>query len=257
MKTNRYPKEQGSLSDRAYAIIRDKILHGVYPLGAALSRRQLAAELGMSFLPVSEALQRLEHEGLVESRPRVGTRVRCPTPQDLRDHCILREALECQSARLFAEKASSDERSELLCMARRLDALMQEAGANDGADREMVFQAQSYHAAFHMRIAECTGSTALRDAISKNQILTFNWLYDVASEFHLPPRWHEDFAEMVAGHDPDAASAAMRRHVRHGIEEIHATIAHHLTDPLLGRMGNAGSVDPPRQRQRPAQVPGD
>jgi DNA-binding GntR family transcriptional regulator len=256
MKTSGYPREHGSLSARAYAIIRDKILRGVYPLGAALSRRQLAAELGMSFLPVSEALQRLEHEGLVESRPRVGTRVRCPTPQDLRDHCILREALECQSARLFAEKASSDERSELQCMARRLDALMQEAGADGGADREKVFQAQSYHVALHMRIAECTGSTALRDAISKNQILTFNWLYDVASEFHLPPRWHEDLAEVVAGHDPDAAAAAMRRHVRHGIEEIHATIANHLTGPLSGQMGNAG-VDPPRQRQRLAPVPGD
>jgi len=109
--SSRYPIQQGSLSERDYSVIRDRILRGTYPLGAPLSRLQLAAESGMSLLPLAEALQKLKHEGLVETRPRVGTRVRCPTPEDLRDHCILREAFETQAARLFAEKASLDERS--------------------------------------------------------------------------------------------------------------------------------------------------
>ena len=52
----------------------------------------------MSFLPISEAIKRLEQEGLVESRPRVGTRVRIPNAQDLRDRHIMREALEAQPA---------------------------------------------------------------------------------------------------------------------------------------------------------------
>src|SRR5437879_2002130 len=60
----------------------------------------------MSLLPVSEALQRLENDGVVESVPRVGTRVCLPTPQDIRERYEIREALESQSARLFAEKAS-------------------------------------------------------------------------------------------------------------------------------------------------------
>ncbi len=75
-------------------MIRGKILRGEFPLGAALSRRKLGIQFGMSFLPISEAIQRLEHDGLVESGPRVGTRVRIPTPQDLRDRYIIREALE-------------------------------------------------------------------------------------------------------------------------------------------------------------------
>ena len=54
-------RSTGSLSERAYQLIRDKILRGQYPLGAALSRRKLAKELRMSFLPISEALQHLEH----------------------------------------------------------------------------------------------------------------------------------------------------------------------------------------------------
>jgi len=93
---------------------------GKIPLGAPLSRRGLARELGMSFLPISQAIERLVDEELVETRPRVGTRVSMPTPQNIREHYILREALECQAAPLFAEKASSEERLELRKMAARL-----------------------------------------------------------------------------------------------------------------------------------------
>src|SRR5215472_11465004 len=117
------PRLPGSLAEQAYTRILVKILKGEYPLGAALSRRRLATEFGMSFLPISEAIKRLEREGLVESRPRVSTRVRIPTATDLRDRQIIREALEAQSARLFAEKASADERAELRAMAAHLDGM--------------------------------------------------------------------------------------------------------------------------------------
>src|SRR5207249_7363409 len=94
-----------SLSAKAYEEIRRRILWGEFPMGTAIPRRRLSKELGMSVLPVAEALQRLEVEGLVETQARVGTRVRLPTPQDIRGIYIVREALETQSARLFAAKA--------------------------------------------------------------------------------------------------------------------------------------------------------
>ena len=82
------------LAGEAYVIIRERILRGEVAIGQVISRRKIAAELGMSFLPVSEALLRLEHEGLLESRPRAGTRVRVPTRPDVLGHYVVREALE-------------------------------------------------------------------------------------------------------------------------------------------------------------------
>ena len=41
-----------TLSESAYQAIRDRILRGVFPIGASLSRRKLATILGMSQLPV-------------------------------------------------------------------------------------------------------------------------------------------------------------------------------------------------------------
>src|SRR5256714_12039538 len=112
-----------SLAHEAYRVVRQRILRGELSLGQIISRRKLAAELGMSFLPVSEALLRLEIEGLLESRPRAGTRVRIPTQQDVRGHYVVREALEIQAARLFSEVATPDERAELMKLAARVDAM--------------------------------------------------------------------------------------------------------------------------------------
>src|SRR5881628_2703768 len=98
-----------SLAAEAYEFVKQRILRGELPMGQVISRRKLAAELGMSFLPVSEALLRLEFEGLLESRPRAGTRVRIPSADDVHGHYLVRETLEVQAAKLFAEVASKAE----------------------------------------------------------------------------------------------------------------------------------------------------
>ena len=77
----------------------------------------------MSMLPVAEAAQRLESEGLLESKPQVGTRVRIPTEQFVRDRFLVREALESQSARLFCERATFQQKHEVKGMAEQMDTL--------------------------------------------------------------------------------------------------------------------------------------
>src|SRR5579863_8350254 len=138
-------------------------------MGAVLSRRRLAAYLGMSLLPISEAVQRLESDGLLESRPQVGTRVRIPTEQNVRDRFIIREALEGQAARLFAERASIEQRQELKLMAEQMDTLFGRLSMDNG-DAEFSFAVHSYHFQLHMRIAEYSGCAALQEMIQKNNV---------------------------------------------------------------------------------------
>jgi DNA-binding GntR family transcriptional regulator len=174
-------------------------------LGAAVSRRKLAAELNMSLLPVSEALQKLENDGLVESRPRIGTRVCSPSPKDIRERYQVREALESQAARLFAEKASMRERLELQKMAENMDAMFNQC-ARGSANPDFLYAVHSLHMQLHLRIAECTGCRALISAVEKNQVLVFNWLYDVAScRPALPPRFHGDLIEATCNGSPEDA----------------------------------------------------
>ncbi len=207
-----------SLSERAYQAIRDKILRGQYPLGAALSRRQLAKELRMSFLPVSEAIQRLELDGLVESKPRVGTRVRMPTREDILERYALREALETQAARLCAEHADERGRQELVKMGFHLDQLY---ASSEGADEEFLYSIHTYHMRFHLRVAEIGGNALLRGAIERENVLVFNWLFDTAArQRSLPPRFHSELAAALAGPTVEGADKAMRAHIRHGMDRV-------------------------------------
>jgi GntR family transcriptional regulator, rspAB operon transcriptional repressor len=219
-----------SLSQRAFNLIRDKILKGEFPPGAILSRRKLGEDFGMSFLPITEALGRLESDGLVESKPRAGTRVRIPSAQDVREHCILREALETQSARLFCEEAGRGERLELKRMAKQLDERFRESESNAGAD--FLFELHTMHVQFHTRIAQHTDCKALCGAIEKNQVLIFNWFYDSTAKRSaaLPPAFHTTLAVVLSGDDPEAADKAMRQHVRWGV----AAVVEHFESLAVG-----------------------
>ena len=207
-------KASQTLGQQAYQQIQMAILTGELPLGASISRRKLADQLGMSIVPVSEALQRLEADGLVESRPRSGTVVRRPTREDIRGHYVVREALESQAARLFAEKATSPECEEILQAAEELDQAFEDS-------RQDVHKTFLLHARFHHRIAECAGCSALVQAIEKSHVLVFNWLYNSVVDYReLPKRWHRDLAEVLTGGDPHAADSKMRGHVRYALDDV-------------------------------------
>ncbi len=121
------------LSEQAYLAVRGAILEGELRFGDSVTRRGLATQLGMSLPPVSEALQRLELEGLVRSTPRVGTRVCTPGDLDIRGHLVVREALEGEAARLFAEKATPAQRKRLQELASRVAGVHARGFGHPGA----------------------------------------------------------------------------------------------------------------------------
>jgi DNA-binding GntR family transcriptional regulator len=219
-------RSEMSLSARAYEEIRNRILMGEFPMGAAIPRRKVAEDLGMSVLPVAEALQRLEVEGLVETQARVGTRVRLPTPQDIRGIYIVREALESQAARLFAARASAADRDALSAAAEHLDALYFQQPKPGVKQTEHLFRIHEVHTAFHLRIAEATGTPALVEALQSHHLMVFLWLYEINFGNHSEPhpRWHVDLASVLSQRDPIRADEAMRAHVQEGLDDFLASM---------------------------------
>jgi DNA-binding GntR family transcriptional regulator len=198
-----------SLAGEAYEFVKQRILRGDLTMGQVISRRKIAVELGMSFLPVSEALLRLEFEGLLESRPRAGTRVRIPSREDVRGHYIVREALEVQAAMLFAVVATDEDRAELQKLAARVDSLAV-------TDQSLYLPA---HEKLHRRFAEGARCPALSQAIEKTHVLASTWSGVARTESDENPagRHSELVAVLVAG-DPVKATEAIREHIHRGME---------------------------------------
>jgi GntR family transcriptional regulator, rspAB operon transcriptional repressor len=210
-----------TLADQAYQRIREMIVTGELGFGAVVSRRHLATAFGMSTLPVADALQRLENEGILESRARVGTRVKIPTARTVRGHFIVREALESQAARLFAERASYGERDELRELAALVDDLDAQRYRGHGVN-ELALKAHKQHMELHLKIAEYSGYRELRDAVDRIHSLIFYWLYDISAQDRNRPtqQWHRPLVEVITGTDPDAAERAMRSHIRYGMDGV-------------------------------------
>lgn len=217
-----------SLAEMAYEKIRTRILRGEFGLGESLPRRQLALELGLSIQPVTEALQRLEAEGLVESEPRVGTRVRIPSIEDIRGTVVLRAALESQAARLFVMTATNARREEIRRLASEVDEQWRLAAFATGQERrDLTYRAQELHHQFHLRLAEYAGCDALRKAIELN--LTSVWIHHLfLGDLLPPPGFHDRLAEAVVGQDPMAADEAVREHVQHGLDRTMERLSPYL-----------------------------
>jgi len=183
-------------------------MQGDFAPGEILSRRRIAAELGMSFLPASEAFLRLEWDGLLERRARAGTRLRIPSRHDVEGHFVMNEALEAQAAMLFVERSTAEERAALLKLAARLEA------RRARQHRDPLGYA-ALHQEMHMRIATCARCDALRDAIGASLALLSAWLGALEAYESGPPQGcHTELIRILTSGTPAAAAEAMRTHIR-------------------------------------------
>src|SRR5437763_15051766 len=88
------PSAPTTKQQRVYETLRERILTGAYGPGFRLIIDAVAAELGVSTVPVREAIRRLEAEGLVLYRPNVGAQVTPAEPELYEDELSVLALLE-------------------------------------------------------------------------------------------------------------------------------------------------------------------
>lgn len=81
-------------AERVAAELRGAIVAGTHPAGTPIRQEELANTYNVSRMPVREALQQLEREGLVVIYPGRGAFVNRPTPDDIREIYDIRLLLE-------------------------------------------------------------------------------------------------------------------------------------------------------------------
>ncbi|MET8558088.1 GntR family transcriptional regulator [Streptomyces sp. NPDC004959] len=102
-----------SISGQLYSILCDRIITGVYAPGSRIDPQAIATEFGVSRTPVRDTLVRLEHDRLVETRPRSGTFVTRPSRQDVHEVCQLRKGLEWLATGVAAEAMPLEQIADL------------------------------------------------------------------------------------------------------------------------------------------------
>jgi len=93
------PIQRQTVASMTVEALRERILRGDYPEGEPLRQDALADELGVSRIPVREALRQLEAEGLVTFNPHRGAVVSSLSLDEIAELFELRAEIECDLIR--------------------------------------------------------------------------------------------------------------------------------------------------------------
>jgi DNA-binding GntR family transcriptional regulator len=213
--------------ENAYRHIRNKVATGLVAAGERIYPAILAREIGISLIPVREAIGQLQSEGLVVHKPHRGIFVKEIERRDLVDLIEFRTTLECAAAANAARRinvvqlSELDERWQDLCRAMMPFDVPRGAKLND-----LSQLLQTWHLAdlaFHMLLFRAAGNRRAIRAMEDTHVIirmfgqrVYNpaaWT-DPAAYTAESLRVHADVYEAVRRHDPKAARRSMAVHMR-------------------------------------------
>ena len=207
-----------SNADRAYEVIRERLVMLDIRPGEPINDDRLSAELGLGRTPVREAVKRLERDRLVVAYPRRGTFATAVDLTDLADISEIRKQLEPTAAARAARTASADMRARLGVLADGIAAI------DDGDDPREVLRRDVY---VHREIYRASGNPHLEQILitldghaTRIWCLFLDRLPDVASHV----REHIALLEAIVAGDEAAAADLTSAHVTGFEREIRALL---------------------------------
>jgi DNA-binding GntR family transcriptional regulator len=198
------------LSEQVYQHILNRLLQRDIRPGDLLDRRKIAEELAVSLIPVSDAVQRLSYEGFLTTRHRQGTFVTSPSVEDVRGQLLLREAIECQCARLYCGEKIKKALPNLRILATKAD---------QAADSERPIWSEDFE--FHQALVSLTECEALINCFERVVRLSmFHQISVIAPTRKATYKHHIKLLNELCIASPERADAAMRQHVRSGKDSL-------------------------------------
>ena len=205
-------QSHANLGDLVANEIRVAILAGTLQPGERLKQEQLAEDMGVSRIPVREALRILEAEGLVETRPGRGSQVVELTRDGAADVLMVRGALEGLAARLAAERVTPE------VVARLRIAVDEGKRASDAGDHGSASDA---HTRFHLELARAGGNSHLQTELEFFPAKA-EWIVATLLQSRSEYSWqeHEAIVDAVASGDADQAEQLTKIHSEHVIDSL-------------------------------------
>lgn len=236
-----FPREAPVTAQESVArTLRRLILNGALAGGSVLRQEELSKKLGVSRMPLREALLKLEGEGLVETQPRRGVVVTMLSAQDFEEILEMRYSLESLAIEGAAKRFTAEDTQAALEIVERAEAEIKLSAAPD-LDREFESRWGDLNWEFHRRLYHAADKPRLLSTIENlHQLFARHLRVRIATspgkdnpafgsrEEQIAKNlqeWQEVLAEhreMVMAcdrHDAPAAQAVLKRHISdHGAE---------------------------------------
>lgn len=223
-----------SLAERAYRYIYEKLASGEIAPGSRLVNRTLAEKIGVSVIPVREAIHRLASEGLVEHVPGSGAFVPDRSLQDLSDLYVLRDALESCAAEEAARHISDEQLEqleEILRDMRKIEQLLTQSESRM-ATSEIHHEWLDCEEHFHSILVESSRNVLLSKVIREHRAVSR--VFDAHRSDPTLLTWEvanqtcqdrELLLQAIRQRNPEESRRLMSAQIRHG----RRTVMKHLS----------------------------
>jgi DNA-binding GntR family transcriptional regulator len=203
---NQTPPERGNVTASVTAVLRRAIVTLELKPGEILDKGAICERLDVSRFPVSEALARLQAEGLVEILPQRGTLVSRVRIADVVEFMLIRKALEGEAIRVLMARRPEGVLEELE------EVLVEQAKAAKKSDHEMF---HNLDVRFHEILFEAMRFSRIHAIIdSARANLTRGRLLILdRRRLQVTQAEHKDIVDAIASGNTAAAVASMRSHI--------------------------------------------
>ena len=198
-------------SDKAYELLKQRLIGGSYAPGAQLKEEHLARELAISRTPVRAALKRLVQDGLATADAGRGVRVAEWTESDIEETYRLRSLLEGHAAELAAQRGGAELAARLHALNTRMEAAIAKGGSG------MAARVQEINSLYHHAIVEASASPRLRALLSTlvdMPVVVRSFFISTPEDMAQSLQHHRDLEAAVAAGDAELARQVMQLHLR-------------------------------------------
>lgn len=207
-----------TLPAQIHGFLEEAIIRGEIAPSTRLHADEIAANYGVSRIPVREALRSLHEAGWVEIRPRYGVYVRERSMTELRELFEARSGIESQIAGLAAARRTDEELATLRSIV--------DAGRAAARDGDMDATANTSIRFNQVMRDSCRNSVLAVLSASLEKRARF---YFAMVEGRLGADWvsvEEQLVEFIAERDSEGAATAAREHIRDTGEEVSKLLSH-------------------------------
>lgn len=192
--------------------LRQAIREGVLAPGQRLAQADLAEQLGVSRIPLRDALRRLEAEALVQIDGRRGARVAELSVADIEEVYEIRIELEGRCVRLAVSNLSEGDAKRLVSLGEEMEAMA--TNPSEGLAARRDFYAALYEHAGRPRMRRVI--LQLRDNVARYHLLTNR---------ELSRKAHSDLRDAILASDAKTAGRVLKNHLEEARDDLIGAVA--------------------------------
>ncbi|MGM8216307.1 GntR family transcriptional regulator [Bacillaceae bacterium W0354] len=197
------------LHNKVCLVLRKAILNGSFKPGDRLIQTELAEIIGVSRMPIREALRTLEMEGLVTIEPHKGAVVRKYTSDDIREIFELRSILEPLALKKSMKRFTDKDIEKL----KSYHHSMKQTTCEDTY--------VEFNAKFHKHLFSRSQSPRLIDFIEKISLgIVRDTPLIIEGQMKISNQEHEKILQAILINSPEEAAEHLAEHISRAGEEL-------------------------------------